>query len=355
MVHHWDGEKIKLRGLVMEISGYSIDVEKASKEVIKNGYKTIALQIPEGLKRSVWKIVEFLENETQAKIIVLADPCFGACDLANYELKNFDVDFLIQIGHTSIPDIEKFWIPTMFINAVSTKDVTAVVEKSLPSLEGKKIGIVTTAQHLHTVDIVENILQKNNFEPIVSKGDKRISDKGQILGCNFSTGTTIADKVDCFLFIGSGNFHPVGLLLSSKKPVVAADPYTNTVKKQEMDDLKDTILRQRYRAIANSKYAKRFGILVGVKRGQQRIKLANELKELLDSLNKKSIIIALDQFSPTSLQGFGDIDCLVSTACPRIAIDDYLQYKIPILTPIELEIVLGKRKWEDYEFDQISK
>lgn len=337
----------------MELSGYSIDVEKAAKVVLKNGYKTVALQIPEGLKRNVWKIVEFLEKETQAKIIVIADPCFGACDLVNYELKNLDVDFVIQIGHTSIPNVENFWIPTLFINAVSTKDVSAVVEKSFPFLEGKKIGVVTTAQHLHTLKVVENILKKHNFMPIVSDGDERISEKGQILGCNFTAGTTIADRVDCFLFIGSGNFHPVGLLLSSKKPVIAADPYTNVVKKQELEDLKDTILRQRYGAIANSKNAKRFGILVGTKRGQQRIKLADKIKELLDSFNKKSLIITLDQFSPISLQGFGDIDCFVSTACPRIAIDDYLQYKIPILTPVELEIVLGKRKWEEYMFDQI--
>jgi len=337
----------------MELSGYSIDVEKAAKVVLKNGYKTVALQIPEGLKRNVWKIVEFLEKETQAKIIVIADPCFGACDLVNYELKNLDVDFVIQIGHTSIPNVENFWIPTLFINAVSTKDVSAVVEKSFPFLEGKKIGVVTTAQHLHTLKVVENILKKHNFMPIVSDGDERISEKGQILGCNFTAGTTIVERVDCFLFIGSGNFHPVGLLLSSKKPVIAADPYTNVVKKQELEDLKDTILRQRYGAIANSKNAKRFGILVGTKRGQQRIKLADEIKELLDSFNKKSLIITLDQFSPISLQGFGDIDCFVSTACPRIAIDDYLQYKIPILTPVELEIVLGKRKWEEYMFDQI--
>jgi len=337
----------------MELSGYSIDVEKAAKVVLKNGYKTVALQIPEGLKRNVWKIVEFLEKETQAKIIVIADPCFGACDLVNYELKNLDVDFVIQIGHTSIPNVENFWIPTLFINAVSTKDVSAVVEKSFPFLEGKKIGVVTTAQHLHTLKVVENILKKHNFMPIVSDGDERISEKGQILGCNFTAGTTIAERVDCFLFIGSGNFHPVGLLLSSKKPVTAADPYTNVVKKQELEDLKDTILRQRYGAIANSKNAKRFGILVGTKKGQQRIKLADGIKELLDSFNKKSLIITLDQFSPISLQGFGDIDCFVSTACPRIAIDDYLQYKISILTPVELEIVLGKRKWEEYMFDQI--
>ena len=83
------------------------------------------------------------------------------------------------------------------------------------------------------------------------------------------------------------------------------------------------------------------------------MKLAFDIKDMLNAANKKSLIIALDNFSPISLQGFGDIDCFVSTACPRIAIDDYLQYKTPILTPIELEILLGRRRWEDYIFDQI--
>jgi 2-(3-amino-3-carboxypropyl)histidine synthase len=90
-----------------------------------------------------------------------------------------------------------------------------------------------------------------------------------------------------------------------------------------------------------------------VKRGQQRITLAHELKQMLDSAGKKSILITMDGFSPVALQGFGDLDCYVSTACPRIAIDDYLQYKKPIITPVELEIALGRREWETYVFDEI--
>ncbi|UCF13846.1 MAG: diphthamide biosynthesis enzyme Dph2 [Thermoplasmatales archaeon] len=337
----------------MQIEGYSIDLEKVAQTIKKKGYKTVAIQIPEGLKRYVLKIVEFLEYETHATMIVSADPCFGACDIVNNKLKNLDVEFVIHVGHTPIPEIENYCIPTTFVNALSTKDITKAVEKSLSFLEGKRIGIVTTAQHLHSLDVAENILQKNNFKPILTTGDARISTKGQILGCDFSAGMNIIDKVDCFLFIGSGTFHPVGLLLSSKKPVIAADPYTNSVKKQEIDELKDIILRQRYGAIANSKNASKFGILVGLKRGQQRMDLAYRVRKTFDAFNKKSLIIALDNFSPISLQGFSNIDCFVSIACPRIAIDDYLQYKIPIITSIELEIVLGKRKWEDYRFDQI--
>jgi 2-(3-amino-3-carboxypropyl)histidine synthase len=337
----------------MEISGYQIDIERAAETIKKQGYTTVALQVPEGLKSRIFPLVEFLENETGATILVSADPCYGACDVVNYELKNMDVECVIHLGHTEIPTVENFWIPTIYVNVVSTLDVSKVVEKAIPSLEGKKIGVVTTAQHLHTLETVANILRKLGLEPLIREGDERISSKGQILGCNFSVGTRSAEHVDSFLFIGSGTFHPVGLSMSTRKPVIAADPYTNMVRKQEIDDMKNNMLRQRYGAIIACRSARRFGILIGLKRGQQRLKLAYELKQMLTSAGKKSLFITMDEFSPVSLQGFADIDCYVSTACPRIAIDDYLQYKKPVITPVELEIVLGRREWEMYVFDEI--
>ena len=336
----------------MEISGYMIDIENAAVLIKQKGYKTLAVQIPEGLKRSVCPLVDYLKKETGATVLVCAEPCYGACDVVNYELKNLDVDGVVHIGHTAIADVENFWIPTLFVNAQSTLDVTKVVEKAIPVLEGKNIGLVTTAQHLHTLQSVEKILLKHNLTPIIGDGDERVTTKGQILGCNFSAGARIAKQVDCFLFIGSGTFHPVGLLISSKKPVIAADPYTASVRKQELEDMKKVILQQRYGAIIACRNARRFGILIGLKRGQQRMKQAYEIKQMLDSAGKSSMLITQNEFSPISLQGF-NLDCYVSTACSRIAYDDYIQYKKPMITPIELEIALGKREWENYAFDEI--
>lgn len=336
----------------MEVSGYLIDIETAAKTIQQQGYKTIAVQVPEGLKRNIFTVVEYLKKQTGATVFISADPCFGACDVVKYELRNMDVDCVVHIGHTAIPDVENFWIPTIFINACSTLDVSKVVEKAVPSLVGKNIGLVTTAQHLHTLDTVESIIRRHGLEPFIAQGDERTTAEGQILGCNFSAGARIAETVDSFLFIGSGTFHPVGLLMSTRKPVIAADPYSNTVKKQEIEDMKNNILRQRYGAIIACWTARRFGILIGTKRGQQRLKLAHEVHQMIDSAARTSLLIVGDEFSPTSLQGF-DVDCYVSTACPRIAIDDYLQYKKPIITPVELEIVLGRREWETYVFDEI--
>ena len=337
----------------MNIPGFIIDLEKAAKIINEKNYKKVVLQVPEGLKIHTSKFVDFLEGKSKACFIISADPCFGACDVGSSEFKSLGVDFVIQIGHSPIPSIKDAGIPSLFLNAVSNKNVKEVIEKAIPLIKGKKVGLVSTSQHVHMLDAAYAILLKNKFEPIIGKGDSRIELKGQILGCNFSAATSIKDNVDLFLFIGDGNFHPLGLILSTKKPVIVCDPYTNEVRGKELDNLKDMILRQRHGAIARAKDARVFGILVGTKKGQQRIDLAYKLKEKLDSKKKKSYIFVVNHFLPSHLESFRDVDCFVSAACPRIAIDDYMQYKVPIITPVELDILLGFKKWEDYQFDEI--
>ena len=51
---------------------------------------------------------------------------------------------------------------------------------------------------------------------------------------------------------------------------------------------------------------------------------------------------------------FYPVDAFVNTACPRIAIDDSVRYAKPLITPFELEVALGEKKWElGYKFDEI--
>jgi 2-(3-amino-3-carboxypropyl)histidine synthase len=337
----------------LNISNYSINIEKTILIIKKNKYKNIAIQLPEGIKNNSKEIIEKISNETKSNVFLFADPCYGACDIPYYNLKKLDIDLLIHIGHTKIPNITEDFFPIIYLNAKSNLDISKVVKKSIKYLEGKKIGIVTTAQHINDLKIVKNILKNNQLKPILSKGDDRVLNSGQILGCNYSSALNIRDKIDSYLYIGTGFFHPIGLALNSRKPVISADPSSNNVKKKELEIIKNKILKQRFGAITISKKADNFGILIGLKPGQMRIDKALYVKKLLDSSNKTNYFIAIENFSDYILNSINYIDCFISTSCPRIAIDDYVLYKKPIITPIELEIVLNKRDWNDYEFDQI--
>ncbi len=147
----------------MNIKGYYIDLEKAVRIINKNNYKNIVLQVPEGLKYIFKDFVDFFEEKTKANIIISADPCFGACDIPSFFCENTDIDLIIQIGHLPIPQFSENSIPIMFLNAFSNADVSKVVKKALPSIKGKKIGVVTTAQHIHKIDDVKNITYQKQF------------------------------------------------------------------------------------------------------------------------------------------------------------------------------------------------
>ena len=337
----------------MKIAGYDIELEDAVREIRDEGYKRIVLQIPEGLKMHVSKFVEFFEENTDVDVIVSGDPCFGACDIGYYEFKDLGVDFIVQIGHAPIPSIKDFYLPMVFVNAKAEMSVKKVIEKAIPSIDAGRIGLVTTAQHVDYLDDAKELLEKNGFQVVIGYGYSRTSFRGQVLGCNFSAATSIKNDVDVFLFIGSGSFHPLGVMLSTGKPVIVCDPYMNRVRYKELDDLKDMVLRQRYGAIVRSKDAEVFGILIGIKKGQQRVDLAYKIKDKLDKQDKKSLMIAMNYFVPSNIESFRGVDCFVSTACPRIAIDDYMRYETPIVTPFELDIVLGLKRWDDYRFDEI--
>jgi len=68
---------------------------------------------------------------------------------------------------------------------------------------------------------------------------------------------------------------------------------------------------------------------------------------------REMFLVYLDNIEPDRLLNLG-VQAAVSTACPRVALDDAAKYKIPILTPPEFEILLGEMKWEDYRFDEIE-
>ena len=327
------------------MSMYEMDLDKVIRKINSKDAQTVGLQFPEGLKIQATKIARKIEVETDATVIISGDPCYGACDVSDYKMKG-SVDLIVHYGHTPLP--LKYEVPTLFIEAFSKIDIKKDLEKSLDNLkEYSRIGLVTTTQHLHLLNEAKDFLEDNGKEVIL--GSSPSTRKGQVLGCNFSSIKEL--DVEIFLFIGSGNFHPLGINLFSNTPVLALDPYNSEIR--QMDDYADRILRIRFARITKARSAEKWGILVSSKEGQYRMKLAKEIKKILEDAKMEAYIILVDNVTPDVLLPYLDLDAFVVSACPRIAIDDSQMYKKPLLTPQELEIVLNKREWENYQLDEI--
>lgn len=187
---------------------------------------------------------------------------------------------------------------TLFIEAKYKKDLKEVLKKV--NIKGK-IGLVTTAQHIHQIKDAQKTIKNS----IIG---------GQILGCNFKNAEKIKEKVDAFLFIGSGDFHPLELALRTGKEVYAANPYNNQITKISKEDVekKKKEIKGKYLKFLN---AKKVGILVSTKPGQYNLKKALELRK---KLKKENYIFIFNTLREEELENFPDIDIFINTACPRI-------------------------------------
>ena len=219
----------------------------------------------------------------------------------------------------------------------------------LAPLTGTKLGLVGSIQHLHLLPEFHDRLEEAGYEVEIPIGSARLSFPGQVLGCNYSGDD---DSIGHYLFLGSGDFHPIGLVLHTGKPLAMLDPYTGDAQEMSLERI-ERILRQRFGLIMACGEAERFGILIGEKPGQMRRSLALRMKRILEKHGKKGYLLALEHVGP-ELIDFYPVDAFVNTACPRIAIDDAVRYQKPLITPFELEVALGEKKWETgYQFDEI--
>ena len=78
----------------MEIK-YDLELEKAVEKINKEKAKLVCIQLPDGLKERATEISKYLEEKTEATIIIWLGSAWGAC-----VIPVLDVDLLIQWGHS---------------------------------------------------------------------------------------------------------------------------------------------------------------------------------------------------------------------------------------------------------------
>jgi 2-(3-amino-3-carboxypropyl)histidine synthase len=204
--------------------------------------------------------------------------------------------------------LKKVVMKTLFIEAKSTADILPAVSKAVKLLP-KKVGLVSTIQHKHKLAEAKKLLESRGIKAVVA---------GSVLGCNQESAKKIKDKIDAFLYIGSGEFHPTGIALVTGKRVIVANPLSDNVYELDKKEI-EKIKAGKKGALLKFYSSNNIGILVSTKSGQNKLKRAFELKKKLKT--KNCYIFIADTFDLNQLENFPFIQCWVNTACPRIAED----------------------------------
>ena len=194
------------------------------------------------------------------------------------------------------------------------------------------------------------MIEAHGKKAVIAEGDRRTCYPGQVLGCDCSSAENASEDVDMFLFIGEGDFHPLAAAFGIGKEIRVLNPITGELR--SVDEVRDRILRKRFAAIERARSAESFLVIVCSKIGQRRDKVADDIIAKIKAAGKKAYKAYMNELSPQNLLAYR-VDAFISTACPRLAMDDSSRYDKPILTPTEAEVSLGIREWDDYAFDVI--
>lgn len=308
--------------------------------------KRVILQVPAGLVRNAHDLAARLRDSTGVPVDLANRPCFGACDFPSGD-EAPRADLAVVLGHAPILNVpitrSTFFVEMREPGGDPEKLADIVAAAKLPS----RLGIVASVQHLDLLESLRAALSRRGFDVRLGEGDRRLAYAAQALGCNYTGAEAIADSVDAFLFLGTGQFHPIGLAFAVDRPVHALDPLRGELE-PPID--RAALIRRRQLVVAGVRDARRWGILVSTFSGQNRSPTALALQERARARGWEAEILLFARLDGRDLEGRA-FDAYVNTACPRIALDDGANYPKPILTPPEFLMALGELPLEPYRFD----
>jgi 2-(3-amino-3-carboxypropyl)histidine synthase len=306
----------------------------------------VVLQVPAGLVRNAHELAGRIREACGVPVLLATRPCFGACDFPSAD-EAPRADLAVVLGHAPIPNVRlpraTFFVEMRESGGDAAELAATVDAAGVP----RRLGLVASVQHLDLLPRFRAELERRGYSVEVGEGDRRLAYAGQALGCNYTGAEAVADRVEAFLFLGTGAFHPIGLAFAVDRPVWSLDPLQARLE-PPID--RAALVARRQLTVASARDARRWGILVSTFAGQNRSPTALALQERARARGWEAELLVFDRLDPRDLEGRA-FDAYVNTACPRIALDDGASYARPVLTPPEFLMVLGELPLAPYRFD----
>ena len=283
----------------------------------------ILLQFPEGLKQKAMELAVRYESEGH-EVFLSASSCYGACDIALDEARWIEAGKIVHVGHSRFIQ-QDVGIPVEYIPYYVDIEIDSL-EAVLPHIKSyKNIALATTVQHIHQFEDMVSFFERNGKKVFAEQGE-RAMERGQVLGCDAGAIKKVEDKVDAVVFVGSGVFHP--LAIDVNKPVFVFNPYAKKVT--EISAERERLKKLRKGAMTKAFSCRKFAVLLSTKPGQLNLPQALWAKKELKKRGYEAMILVANEFDPMAIGNFMAFDCLVNTACPRIA-DDQEKFGKPVL------------------------
>ncbi|MFQ3308275.1 MAG: 2-(3-amino-3-carboxypropyl)histidine synthase [Candidatus Nanohaloarchaea archaeon] len=295
-------------------------LEEIIEDLDKDEHEKIGLQGPDGIKPTLIEYADRLEDKGYETVIIGAST-FGACGIADEKAKRMGADALIHMGHTrflhperqQMKDYDVFYLPYR-----EDRDLMGVLKEHYEEIKEEKVGLIGVTQYMDRAEAAREFLEEKGYEVVDGETGLRTTEPGQVLGCDAGAAHNISHKVDAFVFLGSGHFHPSQVSEAGKK-VYVVDPYEEHIWVEPPNSLENE-LRAEYARVMKHKDKKKWGIVTSSKKGQNYMQAVQIAKEKLENMGKDVYVFVEDRIFESDYRGYG-IDIYVNCACPRMTKD----------------------------------
>jgi len=335
------------------------ELQKSAEYIQKKNCKKVALQFPDYLLPDSIHVTKELMARTDSEIFLLADTTYGSYDVDEVAASHVDADLIIHYGKSAFTSTPK--TDTIFVFGKYNLDLTNVISsfETKFSEKNESILILLDLNCYHVADDLKRMLDEKynvtvarinnsefssvyiskplgvdgclrncpdcdckessspsktssqNIEDLVSEDEKLFisndpDSKDQVLGFYRFPKDLILDQSQIF-FIGAEKGETLNNLLLQRPSSVGFVYDVRSCQCNQISNVINRKLNQRYFIVEKIKDSKRIGILVGTMgmSGYQRI--IKHLKRIIKLSGRRSYVIVVGKPNPAKLANFAEV------------------------------------------------
>jgi 2-(3-amino-3-carboxypropyl)histidine synthase len=145
------------------------------------------------------------------------------------------------------------------------------------------------------------------------------------------------------------------MLANPSVPAFRYDPYSRRMTAEAYDHAAMRAIRAE--ALESARSAHRFGIAISSLGRQANANIIQDVKKKLVDAGKQVQLVMMPEIKPEILQCIEGVEAWVQVACPRLSIDWGYSFPRPLLSPYELNLLLGHAALPDdhYPMDYYAR
>ncbi|CAM9550992.1 unnamed protein product, partial [Choristocarpus tenellus] len=117
------------------------------------------------------------------------------------------------------------------------------------------------------------------------------------------------------------------------------------------------LMRSRYYLVQRAREANVVGIVVGTLGVRRYLSVVQSLRAMVEAEGRKAYVLAVGKINVAKLANFAEVEVFCLVACAENSLLDSREFHAPVVTPLELEVALGRREWDGFystDFDDLT-